>query len=156
MKKSSLVLLGIVLIIALFFYQRYYIAPSLTLEHIKVTRLNYTPFLLENNKPTIVSFYATWCPPCQQEIQWLNEAYIKYGDQYQIIVVSDEDINKLLPKQKVYEVPILKLKESRNNLGVHSIPTTYAFDQSGNLLYKHVGVLDLRELTSIQKLFEDE
>src|SRR6478752_3500294 len=47
---------------------------------------------VQAGKPTIVEFWATWCPPCRQTIPHLNQIYTDYhGKGLQIVGITDED-----------------------------------------------------------------
>lgn len=39
-------------------------------------------------KPTLVIFWATWCPPCRREIPILKELYVKYGTRLNMLGVA--------------------------------------------------------------------
>jgi len=39
-------------------------------------------------KPTLVIFWATWCPPCRREIPVLKEIYVKYGTRLNMLGVA--------------------------------------------------------------------
>src|SRR5262249_51347676 len=42
-------------------------------------------------KVVLVNFWATWCPPCRAEIPMLIRLQDKYGDQLQIVGVSEDE-----------------------------------------------------------------
>ena len=42
-------------------------------------------------KPVIVNFWATWCGPCKEELPYFEEAYEKYGEQIQFLMVDLSD-----------------------------------------------------------------
>jgi len=150
-KKSTWVLLIVLLAIGGWFYQRYYVAPTINFSDIKVNDLHGNAVELNTDKPTVISFYETWCPPCQQEIQWMNEAYLTMQDEFNFIVVSSESVEKLVPVIKAYQLPIYQLANSRKEYGVYSIPTVFIFDTKGKLVHNHVGLIDFRDKTNITK-----
>lgn len=150
-KNSTWVLLIVLLAIGGWFYQRYYVAPSINFSDIKVYDLYGNAILLNNDKPTVISFYETWCPPCQQEIQWMNEAYLTMQNEFNFIVVSSEKVEKLAPVAKAYQLPIYQLANSRKDFGVYSIPTVFIFDTDGKLVFNHVGLIDFRDKENITK-----
>jgi thiol-disulfide isomerase/thioredoxin len=45
----------------------------------------------KGNKPVVLDFWATWCPPCQMEIPLLDQVYLKHKDKLEIIAISSED-----------------------------------------------------------------
>jgi thiol-disulfide isomerase/thioredoxin len=43
----------------------------------------------EETKAVVISFFATWCPPCKKELPLLQSLYERYGDQgLRVVVVS--------------------------------------------------------------------
>ena len=42
-------------------------------------------------KVVLVNFWATWCPPCREEIPELIELQKQYGDRLQIIGISEDE-----------------------------------------------------------------
>lgn len=150
-KKSTLILIVVLLAIGGWFYQRYYVAPTITFSDIKVSNLRGETQTLSVDKPTVVSFFASWCAPCQQEIKWMNEAYLSMGDEFNFIIVSSETVEKLIPFDNAYDLPILQLTESRKTYGVYSIPTVFIFNTKGELVFNHVGLVDFRDRTNITK-----
>lgn len=150
-KKSTWILLIILIALGGWFYQRYYVAPTINFTDIKVNDLHGNPVQLNTDRPTIVSFYETWCPPCQQEIQWMNEAFLTMQTEFNFIVVSSESVEKLAPVSKAYQLPVYQLASSRKDFGVYSIPTVFIFNTNGDLVFNHVGLIDFRDKTNITK-----
>src|SRR5690625_3123196 len=57
--------------------QEGFAAPDFTLQSLS----GETVQLYENNgKPSLINFWASWCPPCKVEMPDLQEAYDTYGD----------------------------------------------------------------------------
>ena len=40
------------------------------------------------DKPIVVNLWASWCPPCKSEMPHFQEAYEKYGDRVEFIMVD--------------------------------------------------------------------
>src|SRR5690606_33071951 len=41
----------------------------------------------------ILNFWATWCPPCKEEMPEMQEFYDKYGDDINVIAVNFKEKN---------------------------------------------------------------
>jgi cytochrome c biogenesis protein CcmG, thiol:disulfide interchange protein DsbE len=48
----------------------------------------------KGNKPVVLDFWATWCPPCRMEIPLLQRFADEYGGKVEIIAISSEDAGK--------------------------------------------------------------
>jgi cytochrome c biogenesis protein CcmG, thiol:disulfide interchange protein DsbE len=52
--------------------------------------------------PVLISFWATWCAPCKEEMRYVNDIYEKYKDQGFIYLAINEDDQKSVAKVKPY------------------------------------------------------
>ncbi len=94
----------------------------------------------------IIDFWATWCPPCRQEIPHFVELYNQYKDQgLEIIGVSmDQSPERVIPgfieKNKI-NYTILFGEDKVYDLygGINAIPTTFIVDKDGNIRKKYIG-----------------
>lgn len=77
--------------------------------------------VLENNKPVLVDFYASWCGPCMMQIPLLEELSNSRGIEYDIIKVNVEEARKVINNYKVNTVPTLMVFENgkvkKTNIG---------------------------------------
>ena len=99
-------------------------------------------------KAIILDFWATYCPPCRDEIPHLNELQAKYGtDKLQVVglnVGGDEDKPKIPAFAKEYKItyPIAFPEDELLNFvsgNDDRIPQTAVFDRDGKLITKIVG-----------------
>lgn len=99
-------------------------------------------------KVVIVNFWATWCPPCREEIPDLIALQNKYKDQLQIIGVSQdsgslEDVRTFAAEHGMNYPTIMSTPEIESRFpGVYALPTTFILDRDGHLAQKHVGRLN--------------
>ena len=99
-------------------------------------------------KVVLVNFWATWCPPCREEIPDLIALQAKYQDTLQIIGVaqdsgSPEDVRKFAADHGMNYPTVLSTPEIEKLFpGVSALPTTFVLDRDGKLAQKHVGMLD--------------
>jgi len=94
----------------------------------------------------IIDFWATWCPPCREEIPHFVELYNQYKDQgLEIIGVSmDQNPQRVIPgfiEKNNINYTILFGEDKVYDLygGINAIPTTFIVDKEGNLVRKYIG-----------------
>jgi len=134
---------------------------TLTGEEIALSQLR--------GKPTIINFWASWCPPCRQELPALQAAYNAYKDDINFLAINvKEDEATVTPFAETMALtfPILLDKQgevSDNFYQVRGIPTTLFVDAKGIVTRRHVGPLDkatidayLHPLLASQSLLESE
>jgi thiol-disulfide isomerase/thioredoxin len=95
----------------------------------------------------IVNFWATWCPPCREEIPEMIDLANRYGDRLQIVGVSEDDdatpeeVLEFAHNQKInYPIVMGSNGLSKEYGGVPALPTSFLVDTSGRVVQKHVGL----------------
>lgn len=116
-------------------------------------------------KVVLVNFWATWCPPCREEIPELIELKKQYGDRLQIIGISEDDDppQKVLKfaQQKGMSYPIVMATPELIAAygGVPALPTSFLVDTQGRVVQKHSGLYPIesyhREIRSLLGLPTD-
>lgn len=136
--------------------------PAVTLKSISGKTVN-TAKLHNDGKPIIISFFATWCKPCNRELSAINEVYEDWQDEtgVKLIAVSidqAQNINKVKPLVDgngwPYEVLLDPNSEFKRALGVQMIPFVLIVDGKGKIVYKHNGYTDGAENELIEKVRE--
>lgn len=96
----------------------------------------------------LLNFWATWCPPCKEEIPWFVEFQESYAAQgFRIIGVSlDEDgweaVRPFLASSRInYTVVVGNDDLSARFGGVSSLPTTLLIDRGGRIVATYVGMV---------------
>lgn len=65
--------------------------------------------LINQNKPTLVDFFATWCGPCRMQGPILEDVKNKIGDAANIIKIDIDKNEELAMRYNVRSVPTLIL-----------------------------------------------
>ncbi|MFE8702625.1 thiol-disulfide oxidoreductase ResA [Cytobacillus sp. FJAT-54145] len=94
-----------------------------------------------------LNFWATWCPPCEREMPYMNSVYEIYKDKgVQIIAVNvmESDIAvQEFSKRYDLQFPIAIDKDGQvmNAYGVNPLPITFLIDKEGMVVDIHKGEL---------------
>ena len=145
---------GIILsiICAISFYFLFLIAPKVDITKMNLVDLDgkkvNTELLLD--KPLVINYWATWCKPCIEEMQYLEEVNLKYKNEVNFLFVSDEEISKIanFNKRKKFNLFFVKANENLTKKGLNIRPTTYFFMKNGvveNVIMGGMTKLDLDE-----------
>ena len=94
----------------------------------------------------LVTFWATWCGPCVQEIPALISLQDAFGPQgFSVLAISMDQggarvVEKMMKKTKInYPVVMGDSKVSKAFGGVFGLPTSFLIDQSGNAVKRYIG-----------------
>ena len=136
--------------------------PSVQLKDMNGNAIN-TAELSNDGKPFVISFWATWCKPCQRELKAIHEVYADWQDEtgMKLIVVSiDEAQNAERVKTTIdgrgweYEVILDPNGEFKRQMGVQNPPHTFIVDANGNIVWNHQVYTDGCEEEIIEKIRE--
>jgi thiol-disulfide isomerase/thioredoxin len=103
----------------------------------------------------VISYWATWCGPCIKEMPSIKRAEkILEEHGYTFLLVSDETISKIskFKNERNFDFNFLKSSKSFETLGVYSMPTSYIFDENGNIIETIVGAIEWDSEEMITKL----
>lgn len=114
-------------------------------------------------KPIIINIWATWCPPCREEMPYFQEVWNKYKEQVDIYMVNATFSQPNETKDTVDDfvldmnltLPIYYDSNFSTMLGLQAnfLPTTVFIDSQGNVSTHHIGEISEQELENeIQKI----
>ncbi len=104
-------------------------------------------------KWVVVNYWATWCPPCIEEIPELNSFHEKNADRAVMLGLNQEDISRedlnSFIEEYFMEYPQFKVSpRERSPLGsVPGLPTTFVITPNGELVAKQSGPVSEKMLT---------
>jgi len=118
-------------------------APDFTLNDLSDKEISLSDF---KGKTVIIDFWATWCPPCKQEIPHFIDLYDQYKDQgLEIIGIALDQGGKkkvaaFAAENKINYTVLLGNQEVSDLYGgIDGIPTTFLLDKDGNVRKKYIG-----------------
>lgn len=147
MKFKNLLLVAAILIALSSFTGMAKVFPKVDLKDMKGSPVN-TESFINNGKITVVSFFATWCKPCQLEMDNIAEIYPDWQEAYgvEMVSISVDDARsqaklKSLVASKGWEFEVLvdDKQQIQRALGFQTIPQTFLLDQKGNIVFEHNG-----------------
>ena len=134
-------------------------APDFTLKDLAGKNVSLSSF---RGKVVLLNFWATWCPPCRDEMPSFNKLYHELNKRgLEIIAVSTDGsvsgVKSFVEKIKV-DFPVLSDADRTisKQYRVFSMPTTFLIDKTGKIVDKFYGEYDWTEPETkgkIEKLF---
>lgn len=104
-------------------------------------------------KVVMLNFFATWCPPCREEIPDLVSLAPKYEGKVVIVGLSvDEDASTLpaLLKRLKVDYPVYRAGDDViRAFNVRTIPHNVFYGKNGRLALMGSGMVSKKELTEI-------
>jgi len=134
------------------------VLPNVNVKDLRGKTINTSTFENDGN-PIIVSFWATWCKPCLEELITISDLYADWRNEtgVKLIAISIDDSRnsrKVAPfvksKKWEYEVYLDENSDFKRALGINNPPHTLLLDGNRNIVYEHNGYAAGDE----KKLFE--
>ncbi len=98
-------------------------------------------------KVVVVNFWATWCPPCRQEMPSLERLKgLMKGEPLEIVAINageDEDeisgFRQAIKPALTFRIALDPSAEAMKAFAVAGLPSTYVIDRKGQIVYRAVG-----------------
>jgi thiol-disulfide isomerase/thioredoxin len=95
-------------------------------------------------KPVLVNFWATWCPPCREEMPSLAKLAQSFDPaSFEVLTVSVDDgwqpVEKFLGKPAPFRVVLDEGAQVSRLWGTSKFPESYLIDKDGRVRLKFVG-----------------
>ena len=110
-------------------------------------------------KVVMVHFWATWCPPCVEELPTLDRLHNStLGKDFEMLAVGvdDEGAGTIVPfiRNNRLTLPVFfdPGGSVAKSYGTYKLPETYILDRAGVVRYKAIGPRDWTEPANIQAL----
>ncbi|MBS7806664.1 TlpA family protein disulfide reductase [Variovorax sp. PCZ-1] len=112
-------------------------------------------------KPLVVNFWATWCPPCVEEMPLLDAFFRQNAEKgWQMVGLAADNANavsKFLGKTPVqFPTPLaglagIELSRTLGNL-TGALPFTVVINSQGEIALRHMGKLSAEQISDFSKI----
>lgn len=133
-----------------------YAAPSLNLMSLEGKPVSLSDY---RGSVVLVNLWATWCPPCREEMPTLLAFYEEYKDSGFILVAIDQEESRETVDGfvKEFELTFPVWLDEEGSAGrefrTMSLPSSYVIDRTGRVRLMWVGGISKRNLEgSVPKL----
>lgn len=101
---------------------------------------------IEKGKPTVISFWATWCSPCKRELNNIADVYEDWQDEtgVKLVAVSIDDARsstRVKPyvngKAWEYDVLLDTNQDFKRAMNVNTVPHTFLVNGEGKVVWQH-------------------
>lgn len=110
-------------------------------------------------KVVLINFWATWCPPCRQEMPSMERLYQRMeGKPFEMLAINvEEDAREALKSflQKTphsFPIPIDSNKQAQELYRVYRFPETFVVDPNGVVVDHILGARDWATSETIEYL----
>lgn len=118
-----------------------------------------TSIIQNDGKPIIISFWATWCKPCNRELNAIKDLYDDWQQEtgVKLVAISIDDTrsaSKVKPHVDgngwEYEVYLDQNQDFKRAMNVVNVPHTFLINGNGEIVWQHTAYVDGSE----EELFE--
>lgn len=112
-----------------------------------------------DGKPIIVSFWATWCKPCNRELNAIKEVYEEWQEEtgVKLVAISIDDAkssSRVKPHVIGYSWPFEVYTDQNQDLkramNVVNVPHTFILNGEGEIVWQHTSYVDGSESELIE------
>lgn len=122
--------------------------PDVTVENMKGEKVS-SATIFQEEKPTVISLWATWCKPCVQELDAVSEVLEEWKEEleFNCVAVSIDDA-RAASKARTFAsgrgwdgigIFFDVNGDFRRAVNVNQIPHVLIYDANGKLVYSHSG-----------------
>jgi len=97
------------------------------------------------DKPLLLNFWATWCPPCRSEMPYIQQVYDEWSDKGLVVLAinvgeSSAKVKEFMQSYGLSFPVLLDTKEKVTQIyNIGGIPTTFFIDRDGIIQVKIIG-----------------
>jgi len=135
-------------------------APAFSVTPVKGDAVSLREF---KGHPVLLNFFASWCPPCREEISSLNRLYKQYSNEGVAVIgiavdslLTPETVGDVKPLAEKLTIPYpvaIATEKIGKDYHFKGIPTTVVIDRDGKIAKTFYGYHDGKVIeAAVQKL----
>ncbi|WP_260292058.1 peroxiredoxin family protein [Sedimenticola hydrogenitrophicus] len=132
-------------------------APDFTLQDLDGNAVRLADL---RGRPVIVNFWATWCPPCREEMPSMQRAWERLQPEGVALLAVNvgEDADSVFQFTGSYPVEFPILFDSDGSVSgawpIRGLPTTFVVDPQGRIAYRAIGGREWDDPALLQPVLE--
>ncbi len=130
-------------------------APDFALEDMQGNSVRLSDY---RGKVVFLNFWATWCPPCREEMPSMERLHEVFGKRNFIMLTVNTDeyrdsVETFLEKNPYsFKVLLDSRAEVQDLYGVFRFPETFLIDKEGKLVERIIGARDWSSVNSLKQI----
>lgn len=158
--KRILLAIALVAVSALTFAQNAKLPDNVTLKSLDGQSVQ-SSVIQNDGKPIIISFWATWCKPCNKELNAIREVYEEWQEEtgVKLVAISIDDArsaSRVKPhvdgNDWSYEVYLDQNQDFKRAMNVVNVPHTFIINGEGEIVWQHTSYVDGSEEEIIEEV----
>lgn len=128
------------------------------IDMIRLTDLNGKPIQLREyqGKTVFINFWATWCRPCIQEMPSIKEMQNTLQNENIIVLMASNETPEQIKEfvsTRGYKFNFVRIENSEE-MNVQALPTTFIYNEKGNLVFSETGSRKWNEKNNIDLILK--
>ncbi len=131
------------------------LTKEFTLKDLRSKKVNLSDF---KGKVVLLNFFATWCPPCRQEIPELVGIYHQYKKKGLVVLGVSLDMDKapfvlksFIKEMKIPYPILIGTQEVAENYQISGVPTTLIINKEGKIFKRFDGLVPTEYFEKVLK-----
>jgi thiol-disulfide isomerase/thioredoxin len=155
MRRSTILLLTAWLVLGLFLGKGGFAASSADIPEIDAGAL-LKRIADESGKVVLINVFASWCPPCREEIPGLIKVRKAFSEKEVLILGISVDkepkaLTDFMQEMNISYPIMLARGDFTQRVGVSAVPQLLIYNKKGELVVNHKGLVDAADLSKALK-----